>query len=74
MAAKTFYEMERVGSTRYTVSHHDGVQTHPDGSPFFGIALFSNKRKKERFVRDLRQKGYSETLPLGTPVLPKEKK
>jgi hypothetical protein len=42
------------------VNHHDGVQTHKDGSPFFGIALFSNKRKKDRFVKGLRQQGYKE--------------
>ena len=58
--AKLFYEMENVGKARYTVNMHDGVQTHRDGSPFYGIALFRSKRAKDAFVRELKRQGYAE--------------
>lgn len=57
---KVFYEMQNVGTTKYVVNYHDGVQTHKDGSEFFDIRLFKNKRKKDKFVSDLRQQGYTE--------------
>lgn len=57
---KVFYEMYGVGSSRYSVSDHDGIKTHDDGSAFFGIALFKNKRKKDRYIRELQKKGYTE--------------
>ena len=55
---KTFNEMQNVGNAKYVVNYHDGIKTHADGSPFFDIALFSNKRKKNKFVRGLCQQGY----------------
>ena len=51
--------MFNVGSTKYVVNHHDGVKTHSDGSPFFDIALFSNRRKRDKFIRGLKEKGYA---------------
>ncbi len=48
-----------MGRCKYTVSYHDGVQTHRDGSPFYGIAIFSNKKKKEAFVKSLVADGYT---------------
>ena len=50
----------QMGSSKYSVDFHDGKQTHRDGSPFWGIALFSNKRKLAAFVAELRRKGYVE--------------
>jgi len=58
--SKTFHQQDNIGSAKYTVSFHDGQQTHRDGSPFHDIRLFRNKRKRDRFTRDLRQDGYSE--------------
>ncbi len=58
---KVFYEMENVGSSKYTVNYHDGIKTHNDGSAFFDIKIFSNKRKKNKFVRELIQQGYKPT-------------
>ena len=57
---KQFYERENVGKARYTVNAHDGVETHADGSPFYGTAIFSNKRAKDKFVRALKRQGYVE--------------
>lgn len=56
---KTFYERDNVGSTRYTVSFHDGAKTHKDGSRFYDIRLFSNKAVKNRFVRELLKQGFT---------------
>lgn len=56
---KTFYCLDNVGKAKYTVNFHDGVQTHRDGSPFFGIATFKNKQKKEEFIRQLVTEGYT---------------
>lgn len=58
--SKLFYEMQNVGKARYVVNMHDGVQTHRDGSPFYGTAIFNNKRLKNRYVRELKRQGYVE--------------
>jgi hypothetical protein len=55
---KEFNEMSNVGRVKYVVNHHDGVKQHPDGSPFFDVATFQNKRKKAAFVKGLLAKGY----------------
>lgn len=57
---KIFYEMENVGKAKYTVNYHDGTKTHEDGSPFFDIRVFSDRRTKDRFVFDLRRQGYAD--------------
>lgn len=57
---KRFYEMQNVGRARYTVSFHDGVQTHRDGSAFYGIRIFGNKRDRDRFVRALVGQGFKQ--------------
>lgn len=56
---RLYNEMQNVGECRYLVNYHDGVKTHPDGSPFFDVSIFSNKRVKDRFVRKLRAAGYT---------------
>lgn len=55
---KTYYELYMGGKIKYTVSIHDGIQTHKDGSPFFGINTFKNQVKKNAFVKDLVKQGY----------------
>jgi hypothetical protein len=59
---KTFYQQDNIGTAKYTISYHDGVDTHKDGSPFFGIKTFSNKEKLESFIKELKKKGYTESL------------
>lgn len=59
---KAFNEMQNIGSAKYVVNHHDGVKQHRDGSSFFDIAIFSSKRKKDAFVKDLRRSGYVESF------------
>ncbi len=64
MAEKMYYITDNVGKAKYTVSSHDGVQTHKDGSPFFGINTFKNRKKRDDFVKDLLKEGYVYTNPL----------
>lgn len=59
---KRFYTMNNVGKAKYVVNHHDGEKAHPDGSPFFDISIFTNKRKRNAFIRDLLKGGYQERL------------
>lgn len=58
MEPKRFHELQDVGTAKYLVNFHDGVKTHADGSPFFELRIFSNKRKKEKFVAELVKQGY----------------
>jgi len=57
---KVFYTQGKIASSKYTVSMHDGVQTHKDGSPFYGIALFNNKKKLALYLKKLTVEGYTE--------------
>ena len=62
---KTFHRTDSIGKAKYTISFHDGVQTHKDGSPFFGIAIFKNKKKLKGFTNKLISEGYKETNGYG---------
>ena len=57
---KQFNTMENVGRAKYVVNYHDGNKSNSDGSPFFDIAIFSNKKKRDKFVRELSSQGYVE--------------
>lgn len=55
---KTYQDNYQIGKTRYSVSFHNGAKTHKDGSPFFDLQIFSNKKNKEEFIRNLENVGY----------------
>ena len=57
---KRFYQQDGIGSSKYTISFHDGKETHKDGSDFFGIKIFKNKPDLENFKKELVKKGYRE--------------
>ena len=57
---KVFNERHNVGKAKYVINYHDGLKKHPDGSPFFDIAIFKNKKKLKEFKDDLISKGYVE--------------
>ena len=46
-------EHQNVGKVKYLVSYHDGTKFHKDGSEFFDIATFRNKKKKDAFITQL---------------------
>ena len=60
MSQKLYRVTHNVGNARHVVSYHDGVETHQDGSPFFGIRILSTVRDRDRFVKELKQDGYVE--------------
>ena len=55
---KRYYQQDRVGSAKYVISYHDGKQKHKDGSDFFGIQTFKNKKDLAKFVNTLHKGGY----------------
>jgi hypothetical protein len=57
---KVFYIQNNIGTAKYVVNFHDGVQKHNDGSDFYAIAIFHNKKKLAKYVKDLKLKGYQE--------------
>jgi len=57
---KRFRQQDGIGKAKYTISYHDGKQKHKDGSDFFGIQIFKNKKDLEVFRKSLLSKGYVE--------------
>lgn len=45
-----------IGHAKYVVNFSDGTKRHKDGSEFFDIAIFKNKKKMEAFVTSLQQR------------------
>ena len=57
---KRFNTMENVGKVKYLVNYQGGIKKHKDGSLFCDIATFKNKKKRDKFVKELRSQGYVE--------------
>lgn len=57
---RKFYVQNNIGKSKYVVNYHDGIQTHLDGSEFFYIHIFKNKKKLNVFVKELLDAGYKE--------------
>ena len=57
---KTYNVQYGIGSARYVVNFHNGEKTHNDGSPFFDIEIFKNKRKLKSFTSSLKKQGYKQ--------------
>ncbi len=56
---KEYFTMDDVGRRgNYIVNFHDGVKTHRDGSEFYDMRIFRNKRKRDQFIRSLKKQGY----------------
>jgi len=47
-----------IGHAKYLVSYYDGIKKHKDGSEFFDIRIFSNKKKLVIFTSNLSKQGY----------------
>ena len=60
MGTKLYYTLSPIGKAKYVLNYHDGERTHEDGSPFFDVLLFSNKRKLNQAVNRLKRDGYKE--------------
>lgn len=57
---KRYYIQDNIGRAKYTVNFHNGTSTHDDGSDFFDIRIFHNKRERDAFVKQLNSSGYHE--------------
>jgi hypothetical protein len=57
---KIFYIQYGIGMAKYVVCYHDGIKKHDDGSNFYDIELFKNKKKLRVFVDNLKKEGYKE--------------
>lgn len=54
------YDLVRMRRGCYIIGFHDGIKTHKDGSPFRDGRLFTNQKDADKFIKELRAKGYSE--------------
>jgi len=63
---KRYNQKDGVGKSKYVISYHDGKKKHKDGSDFFDIQIFRNKKDLAKFVNTLHKGGYkygfAETL------------
>lgn len=57
---KTFYIQNNIGKVKYVVNVSDGVTKNRDGSPFTGIATFSNKKEMAKYLTKIKKEGYVE--------------
>ena len=53
------YRLLWMGRGRHTVSYHDGIKRHADGSPFFDFAVCKTERAQRKLVNELRRQGYT---------------
>ena len=55
-----FNTMFNVGTAKYVINYHTTGEKHRDGSPFYGIMCFNNKKKFEAAIKSLKAQGYYE--------------
>jgi hypothetical protein len=55
---KRYNTQYNIGKSKYVVNFHDGVKKHKDGSDFFDIHIFHNKKDLGNFTSELKRKGY----------------
>ena len=58
MGKKRYNQKNNVGKAKYVISYHDGKKKHKDGSDFFDIQIFRNKKDLAKFVNTLHKAGY----------------
>lgn len=51
-----------IGRVKYCISLSDGTKFHPDGSEFFDIEIFKNKKKFNHRIKQLIKNGYKMDL------------
>jgi len=55
---KRFNVQYGIGKSKYVVNFHDGEKKHRDGSDFYDIAIFKNKKDLNGFIAGLSNDGY----------------
>lgn len=58
---KRYYiEPHNIGRVKHAVWFHNGIKKYPDGSDFYDINTFKNKKDRDLFIKELIKKGYRE--------------
>ena len=55
---KAYYVQSTIGTAKYVVNFHNGVTKHADGSDFYDIRIFKNKKDRDKFLLLLQGQGY----------------
>jgi hypothetical protein len=55
---KRFKVNPQIGKSKYSISSHDGIKKHKDGSDFFDIETFKNKVDLEKAIKNYTSKGF----------------
>jgi hypothetical protein len=55
---KVFRVNPQIGKAKYSISSHDGVKKHKDGSDFFDIETFKNKVDLEKAIKKYTSQGF----------------
>ena len=55
---KVFKVNPGIGSSKYSISSHDGVKKHKDGSDFYDIEIFKNKVDLEKGIKKYSSNGF----------------
>jgi len=55
---KTYYIQFNIGRAKYVVNFCTGERFHPDGSLFFDLEIFKNKKELNKFETELIKSGY----------------
>lgn len=64
---KVFKINPPIGSTKYSISYHDGNKKHKDGSDFYDIETFKNKLDLEKAIKKYTSDGFvKESVNEGT--------
>lgn len=50
----------QIGKVKHSVSFHDGIKTHKDGSKFFDIKICKSKKELNAFVKSLTLRSCTE--------------
>ena len=72
---KVYKVKQNIGKSKFVVDFHDGKKKHRDGSDFFDMKIFNNKKDLEKFEKELKSKGFvKEEVELDEVLKPKDKK
>ena len=55
---KIYYTQQNIGKAKYTVSFFNGKSKHKDGSNFYAMRIFKNKKDNDNFINELHKQGY----------------
>lgn len=59
LLSKRYNIMYNIGKAKYVINTHNGLDKHKDGGNFYGIEIYSNKRKFIKAINHLKRKGYT---------------